>query len=185
MTIFLAVILGFIFGFVLQKTGAASPQSIIDMLRLKDFHLMKAILLGIGLSSAGLFILLAMGIVDSSHMGVKASYVGVIVGGGLLGLGWAVSGFCPGTSLVAVGAGRKDALAFLVGGLAGAFIYMLAFEYIKSTALLYSLGGKVSLASTGNDAFPVLLSQAPSLLVAGAVACVFIIVAWKLPDNAD
>ena len=43
MNIILAIVLGLLFGFILQKIGAANPQITINMLRLKDFHLMKAI----------------------------------------------------------------------------------------------------------------------------------------------
>ena len=42
MEIVKAIFIGLLFGFILQKSGAANPQRIIDMLRLKDFHLMKA-----------------------------------------------------------------------------------------------------------------------------------------------
>jgi hypothetical protein len=183
MSILLAIILGLVFGFVLQKVGAANPQVLINMLRLKDLHLMKAILLGIGLSSLLLFILLAVGIIDASHISVKSSYVGVIVGGAILGLGWAISGFCPGTGVVAIGAGRKDALSFFLGGLLGAFVFTVGYGALKSSFLFAKLGDKITLAATGNEKFQALLSNLPGIVVAGIIAVVFIIIAWKLPDK--
>ena len=70
MNIMLAIILGLFFGFVLQKAGAANPQKIIGMLRLNDLHLMKVIFFAIGISSLVLFIFLAIGFIDSEHIGV-------------------------------------------------------------------------------------------------------------------
>lgn len=181
MNIFLAINLGLLFGFVLQKVGAANPKKIINMLRLKDFHLMKVILFAIGFSSLVLFLLLTLNIIDNSHISVKSSYIGVIVGGGILGLGWAIAGFCPGTGVVAAGAGRKDALFFVAGGLIGAFIYMLLHEYLANLFLFAKLGGKATLAVTGNENFPALLSDIPGFIVAGIIAIIFITIAWKLP----
>jgi len=183
MNIILSIVLGVLFGFVLQKVGAANPQKIIDMLRLKDFHLMKAIFLGIGVSSLALFALLAIGAIDGGNLSVKSSYLGVIIGGAILGLGWAIAGFCPGTGLVAVGAGRKDALSFILGGLSGAFIFMLIYAPLKASFLFNELGGKVTLAATGNEKFAALLPSLPGIAVAGVIAIVFIAIAWKLPEN--
>lgn len=185
MTLILAILLGLFFGFVLQKSGAANPQRIIDMLRLKDFHLMKAILMGIGLSSLLLFTLLALGAVNPGHLSVKAAYVGVPIGGALLGLGWAISGFCPGTGLVAAGALRKDALFFIFGGLIGAFIFTLLYGALEPTALFNALGGgKSTLADTGVEKYTTLIPALPSIAVAGSIGVVFILIAWRLPQGA-
>lgn len=183
MTIFLAIILGLMFGFVLQKAGAANPQVLINMLRLKDLHLMKAILLAIGISSLALFALLAAGVIEASHIGVKSSYVGVIIGGGILGLGWAISGFCPGTGVVALGAGRKDAVSFILGGLLGALIFTVGYGAIKGSFLFDKLGGKISLATTSSEKFQSMLPGLPGIVVAGVIAVIFIIAALKLPEK--
>lgn len=186
MEIIMAILIGLIFGFVLQKAGAANPQRIIDMLRLKDLHLMKTILLGIGLSSLLLFTLMALGIVENSNLSVKTAYIGVIIGGAIMGTGWAIAGFCPGTGIVAAGAGRKDALIFILGGLLGAFIFTLNYGLLKSTFLFNKLaGGKATLAATNPEKYITLISSIPSVVIAGGVAIVLIFIAWKLPENTE
>ncbi len=185
MEIISAILIGLLFGFVLQKAGAANPQRIIEMLRLKDFHLMKAILSGIGLSSLLLFILMALGIMDNSNLSVKTAYIGVIIGGAIMGTGWAITGFCPGTGVAAAGAGRKDALSFIIGGLVGAFIFTLAYGSLKSTFIFDKIaGGKATLAATNPEKYITLIASVPSVVVAGGIAVVFIFIAWKLPDKA-
>lgn len=181
MTLLFAILLGLLFGFVLQKAGAANPRVIIDMLRLKNLHLMKAILLAIGMSSLVLFVLLATGLADASHISVKSSYVGVMVGGAILGMGWAMAGFCPGTGVVAAGAGRKDAWIFMAGGLIGAFVFTLVYALLKTTLLYDKLGGKTTLATTGNDKYPALMPDIPAILIVGVIAAIFVIMAFLLP----
>lgn len=183
MTIVLAIILGIFFGFALQRAGATNPQNIINMLRLSDLHLMKTIFFAIGISSTLLFLLMTIGVIDSGHLSIKASYIGVIVGGAMLGLGFAVAGYCPGTGLTALAEGRKDALFFVGGGLLGAFVYTLVYAGIKDSWLFDKIaGGKVMLA-TGSDKFQALLPMIPGTLTAAAIGVLFMLIAWKLPDR--
>jgi hypothetical protein len=183
MNIILAIILGIFFGFALQRVGANNPQNIINMLRLKDLHLMKAIFFAIGISSTLLFLLISFGIIDSGHLSVKSSYIGVIVGGALLGLGFAIAGYCPGTSLTALADGRKDAFFFVGGGMLGAFLYTLVYGSIKATWLFDKVaGGKVMLAA-GSEKFEPLLPMIPGTLLAVAIGIVFMLIAWRLPEK--
>jgi len=181
MDIMSAVVFGILFGFVLQRVGAADPDKIVGMLQLRDLHLMKVILFAIGFSSLMLFTGMAVGLIDSAHLSVKGMYWGVLVGGLLLGAGWAIAGFCPGTGVVAAGAGRKDALVFILGGLVGAGLFTFMYEGIKDTWLMQSvLGGKVTLAET--EKYTALLDM-NGLFVAGVIALIFMALAWLLPEK--
>ncbi len=184
MNIILAIILGTAFGFALDRAKASNPQKIINMLRLKDFHLMKVILFAIGFSSLLLFILLALNVIDAGHLSVKPAYIGVIVGGAILGLGFAIGGYCPGTCIVAAGRGRKDALFFIVGGLLGAFVYMLVYGAIENTVLFTQIsGGAISLAETNPEKYESLFGNIPALAVAGPIALIFMAIAFLLPGT--
>ena len=106
------------------------------------------------------------------------------MGGAIFGLGWAISGFCPGSSVVAIGAKRLDALFFVIGGLRGAFTFTLAYESLKQTVLFDELfGGKATLVETGVDKFTSIVSSLPSIAVAGGIAMLFIFVAIMLPHR--
>ncbi len=184
MSLLFAIIFGTLFGFVLQRVGASNPQRILDMLRLKDLHLMKAILFGIAVAISLLFIGMSIGVIAPSHLSVKASEWGVIVGGLILGLGWAVGGYCPGTGVAALGDGRKDAAFFIIGGLVGAFIYMLVYINVKGTGILEKIaGGNSTLALTQNPEYPAIIESVPGVAVALVIAVVFGLIAWLLPKS--
>lgn len=147
-TILLAILLGAAFGAALDRAGASNPSVINAMLNLSDLRLAKSILLAIGLGSVLMFSGQMLGLVDVGHMSVKSAYAGVFLGGLLLGAGWALSGYCPGTGLVAAGSGRVDALFFVAGGLLGAAAYMVTYPAWAASGLLDSIaGGKVTLGA--------------------------------------
>jgi len=189
--IILAIILGIAFGFVLQRIGASNPHNIINMLRLTDFHLMKTILLGIAIASALLFFSNLLGWVDVTHLSVKVSHWGVIIGGIIFGVGWAVAGYCPGTGLAGLGEGRKDAIFFILGGLLGALFYMLVYGGIKDSFLFTEiLGGKSTLATTANESYHVIIKGPNDVLygtilygtiVALSIALVLVFISTILP----
>ncbi len=183
MEIIWAIILGTIFGFVLQRIGAADPEKIIGMLRLTDMHLAKTILTAIGVSSGLLFVGMLTGVIDAGHLSIKTMNVGVLIGGAILGLGWGLSGFCPGTGVVAVGSGRKDAIFFIIGGLVGAGLFMILFSLLDKTGVFTDiLGGAVTLAKT-TDKADVIFSNLHGAIVAGVIGVAMIIIAWILPKS--
>ena len=183
-TIILAIILGVAFGAVLDRIGATNPGYIIGMLNLTNLHLMKTILAGIGVASVLLFGGALLGLVDVGHMSVKATYAGVFVGGLLLGAGFAVSGYCPGTGLTAAATGRKDAFVFVIGGLLGAAAYMATYAAVSATGILAPLaGGKATLGPVSGTDYPALFGSLPGEWAGIVVGVVFIVVAALLPTR--
>ena len=182
MTILLALVIGAAFGFVLDRIGATNPNWIFKMLNMSDFRLMKAILLAIGVGSFLMFGGQMAGLVDVGHMSVKTAYVGVFVGGLLLGLGWAVTGYCPGTSVAAAGSGRKDAWFFIAGGLLGAAAYMVSYPAVKATFLMEKIaGGKVTLGTIPGAKYDGITGIQGDILGL-VIAAVIIFVAFILPE---
>jgi len=178
----LAVVLGAAFGFALDRVGATNPEYIIRMLNLSNLHLMKTILMGIGVASVLVFGGLLLGIVDPAHLSVKTTYVGVFIGGILLGLGFAVAGYCPGTGLTALATGRRDAMFFIVGGLVGTASYMVTYASVAATALLDPVaGGKTTLSPITDTKYPALVEAMPGKWLGLLVGLAFMIIAWLLP----
>lgn len=183
MSIALAIGIGLAFGFALDRTGATSPGWISKMLNLTHLHLMRTILLGIGFGSVLMFGGQMAGLVDVGHMSVKTAYAGVFIGGLMLGFGWALSGYCPGTGVCAVTAGRKDAIPFIGGGLLGALAYMLSYPFWKDTGLLEKVaGGKVTLGTVPGAKYEGML-DIPGDVLGIALGIGFIIVAFLLPEK--
>ena len=183
MQIVLAIVIGAAFGAVLDRIGATSPNWIGGMLTLRRLHLMKTILLAIGTGSVLMFGGQMLGLVDVGHMSVKSAYAGVFIGGLMLGLGWAASGYCPGTGVCAAATGRRDALFFLAGGLLGAAAYMATYPAWKASGLLDSIaGGPATLGTIPGTEYPGLTAISGDVLgiVIGAV---FIFVAAVLPSS--
>lgn len=181
--ILLALLIGGAFGFVLDRIGATNPGYIIKMLNLSNLHLMKTILAGIGIASVLLFGGLMLGVVDPGHLSVKTAFTGVFLGGLLLGAGFAVAGYCPGTGLTAAATGRWDGLVFVIGGLVGAAAYMGTYAWVKTTGVLgHIAGGKATLGVIGGTKYPALFGMSGEA-IGLAMGIVFILIAFLLPSS--
>ncbi len=182
-TFLLALVIGGAFGAVLDRIGASNPSLIGRMLNLTDLNLAKTILLAIGVGSVLMFGGQMLGLVDVGHMSVKAAYPGVLLGGLMLGAGWAAAGYCPGTGVVAAASGRRDALFFIAGGLLGAAAYMITYPMWKASGLLDPIGGgKVTLGLVPGSEFNA-ISAFPGDVLGLILGVAFIAIAFALPSR--
>lgn len=142
MKLLLGLLLGAAFGAVLQLSGASSHTKVTKTLRLTDFTIMKVILMAIGVGLLGVHLLDAVG---WANMKVKDLYLpGLVLAGGIFGVGFAVSGYCPGTALAAAAEGKADAWATVLGGLCGALVFAFVFPGLEKHVLSIGRVGPVT-----------------------------------------
>ena len=139
----LGIVTGIIFGFLLQKGRVIRFEKQIGALLLKDMTILKYMLSAVMVGMVGIYILNGAGLISLSPKSMNLG--GVVIGGALFGAGWAVMGFCPGTSLAALGEGRIHALFGIAGMLTGAAVYAELFPFFKSTILSWKDFGKIGL----------------------------------------
>lgn len=117
------LVLGGIFGFVLSRSGAADYNFIQGMFLFEEFQLYGIIGTAVVLTAPGLYLLKRYGKTASGaplRFDPKPGHRGNIYGGILFGIGWSITGMCPGPILVNIGEGKVYALAALAGTLVGA-----------------------------------------------------------------
>lgn len=139
--VFAAIVLGFFFGFFLERAGFSSSLKLTAQFYFKDWGVLKVMFSAIVVACLGLAWLSLAGIVDFSQIYVPDAYVWPqLVGGLLLGAGFILGGYCPGTAVVAGAIGKLDALFFLGGIFAGIFGFGLIEPSIHSFNISGALG---------------------------------------------
>lgn len=149
-TILSGLLLGAGFGFVLERAGFGSPCKLTAQFRLSDWSVFKVMFTAIVFTAVGLMILEKTGVIQEENLFVPPAFLGAAaLGGALVGIGFAVGGYCPGTSVVGFVSGRLDAGIFLIGLLIGTWIFAGLFD---QTEFLTTMGEYVK-AETLPEAF--------------------------------
>ena len=164
----LGLVTGFAFGFLLQKARILRFESQIGFMLLKDMTIIKFMGTAVVVGMIGIYACHEAGLIALS---LKATNVGAIILGGLIfGIGWAITGFCPGTSFGALAEGRWHALWAILGMLAGAAGYARAYPVLKDTILTWGNYGKITL--------PQVLGISPWLVIAAWAVGAIIFFIW-------
>lgn len=162
------LVCGILFGFVLENAGFGSPAKLTAQFRLNDWSVFKVMFTAIVVAAFGLWALRALGLMAADTVAVpQALMMASAVGGALVGAGFAVGGYCPGTSVVGMASGRLDALVFIVGLLVGTFAFAAAYgPAIRSMMAI----GEIIDGDTFTDVYgvaePILLGVLGLVLVA-------------------
>jgi len=164
----LGLITGIAFGTLLQQGRVLRFEKQVGAMLLKDMTIVKFMLSAIIVGTVGINLLVSSGVVD---LKIKATHVGAnLIGGLLFGAGWAVMGYCPGTSVGALGEGRWHAVWAIVGMLFGAAMYAEFYPAMKASVLTWGVFGEVTL--------PQILGVSPWIVIPIFVALLSSVFVW-------
>jgi uncharacterized membrane protein YedE/YeeE len=122
--LWLAIPIGFLFGFSLYQGGFTDSRKIASVFYLKDVGVPVVIFSAIITGMLGLWLLSLIGFIDTSLMYYLPTWLmPMAVGGVLFGIGMVIGGFCPGTAAASIATGRVDAMVFVVGFLGGSILF--------------------------------------------------------------
>lgn len=127
-------VLGVLFGLLLSRSGAADYGYIQAMFRFQNFQLYGIIGVAVMVTAPGLWLLKKKGHTLFGRALLvpgKPSHPGNIVGGVLFGMGWSITGMCPGPIVVNIGEGKVYALAALLGALLGSALFASRYEWLR------------------------------------------------------
>ena len=143
------LLMGVVFGVALEKSRVFEPGMIVGQMQLRNFIMLKIFLTAVATGAVVLATLNGFGVVKLQPK--AALYAADMIGGLVLGVGIALAGACPGTTLAQIGAGYRDAFATLAGGLLGAVAYAYAQPWLATTFLA---GGDGKITFTGLAGVP-------------------------------
>ncbi len=141
--IIIGLVVGFVFGYVLQRTGITKYPRVMGMLLLKDFKIMKFMLTAVTFSLIGFYVLDSL---DVIALNPKPLNWGKLVGGLIFGVGMGLLGYCPGTMLSRIGEGKKEAWLGLLGMVLGILFYAIHVKFFKTHLTSESISGDISSA---------------------------------------
>ncbi len=156
----LAFIIGIGFGFVLESNGFSSSRRLAGMFYGYDGTVLKVFFTAAIVGALGLLFLSLFGQIDLNFIYINPTYLYSAIGGGvIMGVGFILGGYCPGTSFCAAAIGKLDALAFIGGIFIGIFFFTEGFPIWEEFYYAKNLGAPImsDLLGTSRGVFTLLL----------------------------
>jgi rhodanese-related sulfurtransferase len=117
-------LIGIAFGFTLESAGFGNSKLLAAQFYFKDMRVFKVMFTAIIVAMTLVFLASGLGLLDYNLVWVPPTYLWPgIVGGLIMGVGFIIGGFCPGTSLVGMATGKLDAIMFVAGVLFGILMF--------------------------------------------------------------
>jgi uncharacterized protein len=139
--LFLAFVIGIGFGFVLEQSGFSSSRKLAGVFYGYDTVVLKVFFTAAITAMLGLLFFSLFGWIDLDLVYVNPIYLtSAIIGGIIMGAGFIIGGFCPGTSVCGASIGKIDAIVFVVGLFLGVLIFGLGYNLWDNLYMAKFLG---------------------------------------------
>ena len=118
------LVIGIAFGFALEMSGFANAPLLAAQFYFKNMTVLKVMFGAIVTAMVLVFLSAAVGLLDYNLVYVNETYLWPgIIGGLIMGMGFIIGGYCPGTSVVGAAVGKIDGILFVLGVLFGIFAF--------------------------------------------------------------
>lgn len=149
----IAILLGIAFGFILEASGFSSSRNLAGVFYGYNFVVLRVFFTAVIVAMVGLLYFDYFGWLDLSKIFILPTYLTpMIVGGVIMGLGFIIGGFCPGTSFTAIAIGKLDGIVFTLGLYLGIFVFAEAFPLYSDFFTSGSMGNVTLMDVTGISA---------------------------------
>jgi rhodanese-related sulfurtransferase len=119
-----ALFVGIAFGFVLEQAGFSTSKKLVGLFYGYDFTVLRVFFTAGVTAMIGVIAMGHFGMLDLSLIYINPTFLySALAGGLIMGLGFVIGGFCPGTGVCAAAIGKIDAIIFVVGLFAGVLIF--------------------------------------------------------------
>ena len=137
----IAFVLGIAFGFTLERAGFSSSKKLAMQFYFRDMTVLKVMFTAIVTTMVGLLYLNLVEVLDFSLLFINPTYLWPqITGGVIMGAGFVIGGYCPGTSLVASAIGKIDGFFYIFGALFGLLVFGEMHPVLENFTMSGSMG---------------------------------------------
>ena len=137
----IAIIVGIGFGFALEQAGFGSTKKLVGLFYGYDFTVLKVFFTAGVTAMVGITLLNHLGMLDVNIIYINPTFLwAAVIGGLIMGGGFIIGGFCPGTGVVAAASGKIDGWAFVFGAAIGVFAFTEGYPLLKNIFIAENLG---------------------------------------------
>ena len=165
--------IGFFFGFSLERAGFGNARKLAGQFYLNDMAVFKVMFTAVLVAMTGVFSLSAWGLLDLGELWINPTFLWAqLFAGFVLGIGFVMSGLCPGTSVVSMASGKLDGFVTVLGTFFGVLVFTLLFDKLPALRSLYSAGsGEVILSPVARRASSACQLKKPLFPMSSWVDC--------------